>query len=210
MADDKLLHALASFSTGYVKRWMEGRYDQIMQTNPAQRLMQMNAPARYGIEAALYALMAFVDQRWQADSPLQKAVKSVVTDAPPELAKRLVNGFREGLVHGGRAASGPQEAAVRETLLSLDDAQLATMLKWYAETKQEDRGRLRRTFGGLSAEQMKRLTNLTEEQRNVLVELESPSTPAPKARPAQVQVDLDEAHRRLDEELRRIREKRKR
>ena len=64
MIDPKKLDGLATFSAGYLKRWLEDNlYDRIFKTELGEKLKSLNKKARYGIEFGLNLLTAFFDQK---------------------------------------------------------------------------------------------------------------------------------------------------
>jgi len=201
MANEKLLNGLATFASSYVKRWMEANYDALMRAAPARKLMECGKPTRYGIEAALYALLAYADQRWSGNTPMTKFVREVMMDAPSEISKRLVNGFREEAMAPAATGTPEQTKGVEQMLLGLDDATLGPLLAWLARTTPEDRARVRSLLGTLSDEELQKVSRLTPADLDALV-----NQPPPTAKPANrlasaIRDELAEAHRRADEQL---------
>jgi hypothetical protein len=106
--------------------------------------MNLDQRERYLVEAGLYALMSYVEDRWTPESPLLRAVKKVAMDAPPEVAKRLVNGFREQAVADMDAELSEEKRQAIATLLALDDADLFSFTAWMASASPEQRKQLAR------------------------------------------------------------------
>jgi len=208
MADEKLLNGLSIFASSYVKRWMETNYDALMRTAPARKLMESGAPTRYGIEAALYALLAYADQHWSHDTPLRKLVREVAMDAPAEISKRLVNGFREEMLSSFREAAPDTTRSVEQALLELDDATLGALLAWLARVSPEDRARIRSLFGTLSNEELQKIARLSPEDLEALMSASPPADKPPSQLGRAIKDELEQAHRRVDERLAARRQRR--
>lgn len=201
MADEKLLNGLATFASSYVKRWMEANYDALTRTAPARKLMECGKPTRYGIEAALYALLAYADQRWAGDTPMTKFVREVVMDAPSEISKRLVNGFREEAMASAGAGTPDQSKSVEQMLLGLDDATLGALLAWLARTTPENRARVRSLLGTLSDEELQKIARLTQAELEALVNHPRPAVKSATRLASAIRDELADGHRRADEQL---------
>jgi hypothetical protein len=201
MADEKLFNGLAIFASSYVKRWMENNYDALMRTAPARKLMECGKPTRYGIEAALYALLAYGDQRWSGDTPLSKFVREVVRDAPSEISKRLVNGFREEVMACVTKGAPDQTKSVEQMLLGLDDAKLGALLAWLARTSPEDRARIRSLLGTLSDEELQRAARLAPADLDALENAPAMAAKPPSRLARSIGDELEQSHRRVDEKL---------
>jgi succinate dehydrogenase flavin-adding protein (antitoxin of CptAB toxin-antitoxin module) len=142
MANDELSQRFATFLSGYGSRWMEARYDKIMLSPAGRRLMNLDQRERYVVEAGPYALMSYVQDRWTPESPLLRAVKKAAMDAPPEVAKRLVNGFREQAVADMEGELSEEKRQAIATLLALDDEDLFSFTAWMASASPEQRKQL--------------------------------------------------------------------
>lgn len=121
---------------------MEARYDAIMLSPAGRKLMELDQRQRYVIEAGLYALMAYVEERWTPESPVLRGVKKVAVDAPPEVAKRLVNGFREQVVADLDGDVTEERREVISSLLALNDEDLFSFATWMASSSPQERRRL--------------------------------------------------------------------
>lgn len=201
MAEKKPLDGIAVFASSYIKRFMETHYDTLMRSAPARTLLERNAATRYGIEASLYALLAYADSHWSPRTPLHRMVKGVVMDAPSEISKRLVNGFREEVLsHTPEDLPAPAQS-VEQVLLNLDDETLGAMLAWLARTSTKDRARIRSLIATLSDEELQKLVSLTPDALDALIN-RAPSVEKPPSLLAQtIQDQLKQAHRRADEQL---------
>ena len=206
--DKKLLNGLAIFASGYVKRWMEGNYDALMRTAAARRLMECGKPNRYGIEAALNALFAYADQNWSHDTPLRRLLREVALDAPSEISKRLVNGFRDEVLSGVRENPPEHTKSFEQALLQLDDATLGALLSWLARTTPTDRARLRSLVGTLSDEELGKLARLSPADLEALMGSPPPTDKHPSRIAGAIKDELEQAHRRVDERLAARRQRR--
>lgn len=207
MANKDLFDGLSVFASSYVKRFLETHYDALMRTGTARKLMAAGKPTRYGIEAALYALIAYADQHWSPHTPLRRLVREVALDTPAELSKRLVNGFRDEVM--GFTAAGEDESTrtLEETLLQLDDSTLGPLLVWLARSTAEERDKFRSVIPTLSDVELQEVARLGPEDLSAYLNSATPSSPnsdaqEPSSRLAQaIKEELDEAHRRVDEQL---------
>ena len=203
MAHERLLDGLATFGSSYVKRFLETHYDSLMRTGPARKVMEAGAPTRYGIEAALYALLAYAEQHWSADTPLRSLIREVAMDAPSEISKRLVNGFRDEVLSVGRKGASGEARGVEQALLTLDDETLGALLTWLAEVKPEEMKRVRSLLAKLSDEELEKIARLHPEDVEAL--LGPPPTPTPIKSPSRlrqaIKEQLEQGHRRADEQL---------
>jgi hypothetical protein len=152
--DETQQRGLSTFLTGYAKRWMEGRYDDLMRSQAARPLLELGSGARYGVEAGLYLLLAFIDAKWKASTPFQMFLKEVIKDAPPEIGKRLVNGFREQVVNGEFGPEDSKMLPMQQALLDLDNDSLRGFLKWYAESNDVDRAKVLEAISTIPPERL--------------------------------------------------------
>ncbi len=144
MPDDALSRRFATFLSGYGRRWMESHYDRLMLSPAGQKLRDLDRRQTYVLEVGLYALMAYVEDRWTPGSPFLLAAKKVAMDAPPEVAKRLLNGIREtARADIGKEQSEERRAAIAN-LLALEDEDLLSLVAWVASSSPEDRRNLAR------------------------------------------------------------------
>jgi hypothetical protein len=198
MLNESQQQALASFLTGYAKRWMEGRYDSLMRSSVVRPIMKLGPGSRYGIEAGLYLLIAYIDQKWNASTPFQSLLKEIVKDAPPEIAKRLVNGFRESILNDGFGSNDSDALPVQGALLDFDNESLLEFLKWYAKASESDRENLLRALSATPPERL-----LRTEVSGVAEPTPTPPTPSEppkeskKPVPPGIRADLDRARERL-------------
>jgi hypothetical protein len=131
MMSPETARALAMFSSGYVKRLLESGYDWAMAGSLGHRARQMDPAYRYGIEASLYALMAFADLVMPARSALGRLVKDTLLDMPPEIAKRFVNGVRSESDRLRKSPGVPEEHRIAlQTLYAMDDAAVVAVSQW--------------------------------------------------------------------------------
>ena len=201
MADTKLLDGMANFASSYAKRFLESHYDALMRTAPARKLMEAGAPTRYGTEAALYALIAYADQHWPKDTPLRKFIRDVAIDAPAEISKRLVNGFREEVLSASRSGDPNQNKSMEQVLLQLDDATLGALLAWLARLGPEERKKTRALLGTLSDAELQKVAQLTPEELTGLVGAAPTPAKPPSRLSRAIKDELEAAIRRADEEL---------
>jgi len=154
--DNVQIKAFSTFLLSYAKRSMEKGYDMLLESSAARPLLNLEKGPRYGIEALLYALSAFIDHKWKDRTPAQHFLKELAMDAPSEIGKRLVNGFRDSVI-SGRSESASRNNAIRDALLELEDAELLSILKWYAQSgRGPHAGRVKQLASELSCNKVSR------------------------------------------------------
>lgn len=169
MLDEKDFNAVAVFASGYAKRILDQHYDKLEDTDVGRKLKALDPKLKYGIEAGLYALMTYVDQKFVANTPLKKFVKEVIKDAPPEIAKRMLSDLRADLSSDAAHSTQPEGRTALECLLSLDDAALASMLGWIASVAPADAQHTAQSLARLSPEQLRRFASLNPEQKALIL-----------------------------------------
>lgn len=174
MIDPKKLDGLATFSAGYLKRWLEGSfYDRIFKTELGEKLKSLNKKTRYGIEFGLNLLTVFFDQKLAEDTALKKFVKEVGIDVGPEISKRLINNTKEQLINN---ATTQEEKELVNVLLGLEDHALIELLNWLYDIEATERAKVFKHLSRLSVDEILKLAQLTPENRNRLFALFEPQT----------------------------------
>jgi hypothetical protein len=169
MANQKILNGLAVFSSGYMKRWLEGNlYDRIFNTELGKKLKSLDAKTRYGIEFVLNLLTAFFDQKLAEDTTLKKFVKEVGIDSGPEISKRLINTTKEQLF---KNAKSPEDKELVSVLLELEDQTIIDLLNWLYGIEPTERTKVLKQLSRLSFDEVVRLAQLTPEDRKRLFDL---------------------------------------
>jgi len=211
MDRERVITGAARFGSSYVKRWLEHHYDSLMASKVARPMMEAGPVTRYGIEATLYALTAYADAQWTPQSMMGKLIKEVARDAPSEISRRMVNGFREQVI---ASRSTGQARQVEEALLQMDDDALGPLLVWLARIGPEERAKVREMFAGLSDEEIEDVVSRSPEELAALMSKfepppQQPATEAkseqPPKRPSRfgklMREALDDAHQNVDEKL---------
>jgi len=169
MLDQRILNGLATFSAGFMKRWLERNlYDRIFKTELGERLRSIDKKARYGIEVGLNLLTAFFEQKLSEDTALKKFVKEVGIDVGPEISKRLINNAKEKLISNAESSDDKELANV---LLDLDDQTLIALLDWLYNVEPAERTKILKQLSQLSFDELVRLAQLTPENRKRLLDL---------------------------------------
>lgn len=206
-----LKKAGATFLAGYAKRMMEGHYTRLMETEVGRRATQMSRPSKYAVEAVLNGIAAYLSTKEGtiANTPVKEFLWEVAKDAPSEISKRLLNGDHATSA-GVIDTSTEDRQTVLDGLLRLDANDLGTFLSWLENASPEERHQMAEAMSKLTEEEQKKLLVLTPDQaRNLFASSFEPTAPKQMKRSPEAQADLDAAHRRVDEELARNREKRK-
>jgi hypothetical protein len=171
IVDEKMVNGLAVFASGYTKRWMEGNYDKFMETDVGKKLKSMSPTSKYALEAALYALMAYADQNIQENTPISKFLREVAMDAPPEIAKRFINGVKNQLKTDAEKLSNPEQKLAAQSLLQLNDKDLSELLRWLSETPRQDLREVTTFLDSLSKDELQRFCNLSPDQKKLFLEV---------------------------------------
>ena len=90
---EQLRRIVASVSASYTRRELDRRvYDQLMASSFGQSLKNLNNTNKYALEFVTYLVSAVVAERVGQPGPLGEYLKQVLTDAPSEIARRMING----------------------------------------------------------------------------------------------------------------------
>lgn len=160
---------LSLVATGYLKRWLERRYDHTMETPFGQFLLGLDPASKHGLELALYALTALIDRRMDESTPLTVILKQISMDAGPELAKRVLNG--DSVAESSMVAVLPQPAAgFMNTLLTLPPEQRADVLDWLSTFEPPQRQAIFQTLDRVSREVVLLLVQANPAHRQLLLD----------------------------------------
>ncbi len=179
MDSDSIKRGLSVFGSCYIKRWLEGCYDQLMDMPAVAKLKAISPGTKLAIEALLYAVTAYAEQKLSDRSPLGLMVKTVLMDAAPEISRRLLKDARTDL-NGVLAVDASTAAAnqlpspqVITKLLALDDGALLGVLASLEEMDDASRAKFKTFAATASQEELKRFGSLPTNQRMVLLSLQS-------------------------------------
>jgi hypothetical protein len=90
---EQLYRILSSVSASYTRRELDRRvYDQLMASSFGQSLKGLSSTNKYALEFVVYAVSAIASERIGQPGPLGQYLKEVLTDAPSEIARRMING----------------------------------------------------------------------------------------------------------------------
>lgn len=129
-------NGLAIFGSLYAKRMLESHYDEMMNSAAGQKLKKLDRPTKLGIEAALNFLAAFVLSKEEAlaNQPWKKFVFEVLSDAPAEFNRRLLNGKNH------TPAPVAQEGQIAlESLTGLDEETQQKLIRWIQHADEKER-----------------------------------------------------------------------
>lgn len=86
----KLPRALAIVASSYARRHLEPAYDALLSNDKAAALLaSLSSGQKQAIELALHSSTAVIDAAMPENSPLTVFLKAILSDAGPELARRL-------------------------------------------------------------------------------------------------------------------------
>jgi hypothetical protein len=173
MVNQKIPIGLATFSSGYMKRWLEGNvYDKIFETELGEKVKGLDEKARYAIEFGLNLLNTFFDQKLAEDTVLKKFVKEVVEDAAPEISKRIINNTKEQLMSNAKSAKDKELVNI---LLELEDQTLINLLNWFYGIEPSERAKVLKQLSRLSFDEVMRVSQLEPEDRIRLFDIFQPA-----------------------------------
>jgi hypothetical protein len=201
--DQKIFNGLATFSAGYIKRWLEGNvYDRIFKTELGKKLKSIDKKAKYGIEFGLNLLTAFFDQKLVEDTALKSFVKQVGIDTGPEISKRLLNNTKT-----------QEEKELVSVLLELEPPCLINLLNWLYDTEANERTEILKHLSQLSSDELMKFAQLKDEDRKRLFNLfksEEKSKENKALLSPKVTQDIQMATTKIEEIRKKFRERSKR
>jgi hypothetical protein len=168
MDKDAILRGTAVFGSCYIKRWLEPRYDQLIELPFMAKLRAASLGTKSAIEAILYALTAFAENKMSDKSPLGLMVKTLLMDAAPEISARILQDARADLT---AAAGEPQQPrqSVASRMLALDDAELLSLLLSIEDMDAATKAKFLAFAAKASDTELRRIASLTPQQRNTLL-----------------------------------------
>lgn len=157
---------LSVFGSLYIRRWLESRYDQLIELPVFASIRSKSAGKKHFAEAMLYALMAYADQKFPTNSALGVGAKAVFMDAAPEISSRLLNDTRKELeVFESSATNNVQERPAAVRLLELDNDTLLPLLIYLEEQEEADKTKFIDFASSASEEELIRFCGLSESER---------------------------------------------
>lgn len=175
----KLARRLAVFVSGYIKRFIEGQYDQFFTTEWGQKLKSLSQAQKLTVEAVLNILNVWLYEKINRNSALGLLVKEVTSDVPPEVSARMLADVKTEL---GKAMATPEEKSFFGQLLELQDAELKELLTFLCSTDPTTKRTVIAELRGLSASEMARLAKLEPAQLQQFAMLMGPAGPPPQRR----------------------------
>lgn len=181
MPDSKIPQGLAVVLASYMKRILEGKYDQLSDNPFFDKLKEQGPGVKYGIEALLYALTAVMEQYLGEDTFFKKAFKEVGLDFGSEFSKRLINGDQlKTIVANNPGHWGTtEEKELIEILADLSEEELMEFLDWLDTTTPEERKIMLRNIAKLSPENIMKIWKYKPGNRERFLKF-SPNPPKKK------------------------------
>lgn len=179
-----LNQAAALFAECYIKRYLESRYDRLMELPWMSGLKAMNPGMKYGVEALLAAIATYAGLKLPDQSPWAGLVKNLVSDAAPEISSRIlketgaegldreVGTLIPGLLGDARtelrneASTGALSMqSVAEKLLALSDEELLAVLVASERMGAGEKARFLNFLMKSPSDELRRLAALPPERR---------------------------------------------
>lgn len=169
--DFNIPKGLAIIVSGYLKRIIEGQYDKLSDIPAFEKLKRQPPTVKYGIEASLYALTAFLEQNIGEDTFIKKTLKEVGLDFGSEFSKRLINGDQLKAVVKNNQDDFKKNAKddFISILSDLSDEDILEFLNWIESTTPEERKNVIRNISKLSEEDILKVWRFTPETRQKLL-----------------------------------------
>lgn len=176
MDNNKWTRGAAVFGSNYIKRWLEGKYDQLAELPAVSKLRSLSKSSRLGIEAILYTLAAYAEQKLSDQSPLGLMAKSVLMDAAPEISSRLIKDARADLEVTCADAGGPSEPRqnVARKLLGMESKELLGVLIAMDEMDDGERSRFLEFAAQADAAELAKFAALDQHQREIILNTQGP------------------------------------
>lgn len=157
---------MAIMLSGYIKRMLEGKYDDLAEAEFFQKLKEMGMPTKYALEAISYFATAVMDQNFTVDSTFKSVLKEVLMDSGSELSKRLINGDQQMA-----NVKSPGQKMIIRALLELDAETVKKFTDWMNTTTPEERVIILKGMRGFSAGEISKLLELSPEHAKQLLGL---------------------------------------
>jgi hypothetical protein len=168
MERDAILRGAAVFGSCYIKRWLEPRYDQLIEQPFMAKLRAASLGTKSAIEAILYALTAFAENKMSDRSPLGLMLKTLLMDAAPEISARMLKDARADLTVTADAAQQPHQS-IASKMLALDDAELLSLLLSIEDMDATTKAKFLTFAAKASDPELRRFASLTPQQRSILL-----------------------------------------
>lgn len=202
LSDPDLRKAMVIFASGYSKRMAAPYYAKLLETDLGRQAMRLNWASKLTIEAVLNGVVAYVATKENAvvTSPFREFLWEMLKDAPSELSRQLL---ADTVVEPGRVDTRRSELkeTPRETgeIPAKGGDEFITWLDGTTKGEREEMLRVLMTFDPKET----RETTIGPPPKTPTTPIASRSPQNRSAHlPTSVLTDLDDAHRRLDEELR--------
>lgn len=193
---------------GYAKRFLEGYYDELIETELGQKIVSQDKRVRYGIELILNLLTVFFDQKLAGNTTLKRFVKEVLSDTGPEMAKRIVNGAKEVRGELKDLAETPQEKLLIEVFLELENKELFDLLNWFYSIEPGKVKKVLQFFKNFSSQDLRRIVGFDEKKRNEFIGLFVGAVEKKEGKPkSQLCLEIEKDLTSLAEEMDRISER---
>jgi len=193
---------LPVFAANYAKRSLEYLYDNAFKTPLGQRFLTLGTAKKYAVEFFLNALSSFFELRFKESTSLRKFAKELVTDAAPEVSKRLINGAKHEIEESAKTL---EEKELARLLLELEDKDLLGLLNWlYGKGGLEIRT-ISFQLSRLSPEEIAKLMNLSVDDREKFFGLLNPRSRPKKDRGllGMMADDINELNERIEKSHRK-------
>lgn len=187
---------LAVILSGYIKRFMENRYDKLSDIPVFESLKGQPPAVKYGIEAFLYALTAFLEQNIGEDTFIKKTLKEVGLDFGSEFSKRLINGDQLKTPFSGTNDNTPKNGkpSLLDILVGLSNEDLQEFFNWIESTTPEERKTVLRNIASLSEEDFQKIWHLSPETRQQFLKFST----RPAKKTGFFETVMDPLNKRLD------------
>jgi len=160
-------NAMPTLASMYAKRILEKYYDKLSATEIFTRLKNMNDGEKHIVEFMLYILSSFLDQKMDENTAVKKFLREIGIDAPPEVAKRIMN-------HDNSAKKlAPEKSSLLGLFLGLGikDDELMEIADWLSGLEKSQREKALNILGSLTQEDLKRISQMNPDKKREILKL---------------------------------------
>lgn len=148
---------LATIAAMYTKRLLEKHYDKLAATDIITQLKNKGGGEKYILEFVLYVFAAMLNHQLDENTAIKKFLHEVAIDAPPEIAKRIIN--------NSAASHSPKGVLPINSFLELGNDELMALLDWLNAMDTKNRTKTLKTLGALNNAELKKVIALDQEKR---------------------------------------------
>lgn len=199
------------------KRRLERLYDQLSDTKVVKKLKTLPKAQKILVGLGLYAAGIPAEERLPDDNPVALFVKEILTDAPAEIARRVING--ETKIDHAPPQIQTTEISAEEKLidiaLEMGEEERKELTAWLSDLTPEERVVFIQRISSLAPQKITKLFQIDPDSREKLLAILAPIQeilPKQSSEPSPLTKSLDNTNTTLEtwlENKRRQRQERR-